>query len=639
MRRGDLIAGRYELVERLGRGGMGEVWAGRDRMLHRDVAVKMLVLDEATPADLPRWFEREAVAAAQITHPNVAALHDRGVQEDLWFLVMERADGASLAEHMRHESPMDVGRALRIAEEICAALVAAHRAQVIHYDIKPHNVILTSDDRVKVIDFGIAGFTQHAFPLAHSSQLAPVGTPEYGAPEQFFSERGDARSDLYALGSVLFALLTGRPPFTGQNGLVLMRHKLAEEAPSLGTLRPGVPPAVIQLVAELLERDPDRRPQAAETVHGCLVRLRTEVTERVGDGALSVLSPTRRETMALDPGLSSIGAARNADGRLEVFVTGTDHALWHRWQLGPNGAWSEWASRDGVITTAPTVFRNPDGRLEVFAGGADGRVWHIWQTSPNGAWMPDWSPLGNQQVLGPRIAVFQNQDGRLEVFVRGTDHALWHTWQTAPNGGWSEWASRGGVLRSCPAVFQNEDGRLEVFVRGTDHALWHTWQTVPNGGWSQWASRGGELNADPAVFQNQDGRLEVFAIAPDLTLRHLWQRAPNGNWTENWAPRGGCCLGVPAVFQEADGRLRVMVRGTDLALWSIGQRSPNGVWGTWTSLGGSLVGDPRLGRNADGRLDVFATGTDHALWHKWQTAPNNGWTPAWTSRGGSVEFF
>ncbi|WP_405680820.1 serine/threonine protein kinase [Streptomyces sp. NBC_00868] len=275
MERGELIAGRYELEKRLGRGGMGEVWAGRDRMLHRDVAVKMLVLDDAVHADLPRRFEREAVAAAQISHPNVVALYDRGVHEDLWFLVMERVEGANLAEHIRQESPMDVGRALEIAQEICAALVAAHRAQVIHYDIKPHNVMLASDGRVKVVDFGIAGFIQTAFTLAHSSQLAPAGTPEYGAPEQFLAERGDARSDLYALGSVLFALLTGRPPFTGQTGLAIMHHKLAEDAPSLGTLRPELPPAVIQLVAELLQRDPGLRPQTAEAVHGRLAQLRT----------------------------------------------------------------------------------------------------------------------------------------------------------------------------------------------------------------------------------------------------------------------------------------------------------------------------------------------------------------------------
>ncbi|MFC9399209.1 serine/threonine-protein kinase [Streptomyces sp. NPDC057027] len=278
MERGELIAGRYELEKRLGRGGMGEVWAGRDRVLRRDVAIKMLVLDDAVHADLPARFEREAVAGAQISHANVVALYDRGTHEDLWFLVMERVEGTNLAEHIHEDSFMEVVRALKITQEICAALIAAHRAQVIHYDIKPHNVMLTQDGTVKVVDFGIAGFIQNNFTVAHSSQLTPAGTPQYGAPEQFLTERGDARSDLYSLGSVLFALLAGRPPFTGHNGLAIMRRKLDEDAPSLGTLRPDLPPAVTRLVAELLDRDPDRRPQTAVAVHEQLVRLQSTPT-------------------------------------------------------------------------------------------------------------------------------------------------------------------------------------------------------------------------------------------------------------------------------------------------------------------------------------------------------------------------
>jgi serine/threonine protein kinase len=265
--RGELIAGRYELVKRLGRGGMGEVWAARDRTLHRDVALKLLDLDGAVHPDLPQRFEREAVAAAQINHPNVVALYDRGIHEDLLFLVMEKVEGATLTEHIHAETPMSLATALELASGICSALVAAHGAKVIHYDIKPHNVMLTPDGRVKVVDFGIAGFIQTAFTLARSSELTPAGTPEYGAPEQFGTERGDERSDLYALGGVLFALLTGRPPFTGHHAMAIVRRKLDEDAPRLDSLRPELPPALSQLVAELLDRDPKRRPASARQVH------------------------------------------------------------------------------------------------------------------------------------------------------------------------------------------------------------------------------------------------------------------------------------------------------------------------------------------------------------------------------------
>jgi serine/threonine protein kinase len=230
--RGELIAGRYELVERLGRGGMGEVWTCRDRELRRDVAVEMLTLDDAVPPDVPQRFDREAVAAAQINHPNVVALHDRGVDQDRHYLVMERVEGTTLA---------------------------AHRANVIHYDIKPLNVMLMSDGVVKVVDFDIAGFVQTTFTVARSADLPTAGKPEYGAPEQFGTERGDERSDLYALGGVLSPLLTGQPPFTGNNGLAVVRRKLAEDAPSVASLRPDLPPAVTHLVDDLLQRDPDQR--------------------------------------------------------------------------------------------------------------------------------------------------------------------------------------------------------------------------------------------------------------------------------------------------------------------------------------------------------------------------------------------
>lgn len=274
MERGELIAGRYELAKRLGRGGMGEVWAARDRTLHRDVALKLLDLSGIAHQELPQRFEREAVAAAQINHPNVVALYDRGVHEDMLFLVMEKVEGATLTEHIHAETPMSLADALELADGICAALVAAHQAHVIHYDIKPHNVMLTPDGRVKVVDFGIAGFIQSTFSVVRSSQLTPAGTPEYGAPEQFLTERGDERSDLYALGGVLFALLTGQPPFTGHNGLAVMRRKLDEEAPRLDSFRTDLPPEVTALVAELLQRDPDRRAQTAQQVHERLQRLR-----------------------------------------------------------------------------------------------------------------------------------------------------------------------------------------------------------------------------------------------------------------------------------------------------------------------------------------------------------------------------
>ncbi|MET9500079.1 serine/threonine-protein kinase [Streptomyces sp. NPDC006552] len=276
MNPGYILASRYQLTKRLGRGGMGEVWAARDRDLRRDVAVKLLDVAGMNEPELQQRFEREGVAAAQINHPNVAALYDRGMDEDMIFLVMEKVEGTTLAECIDPDRPLHLDRALAIAAEICEALVAAHRAHVIHYDIKPQNVMITDGGRVKVVDFGIAGFLQSVSSLVPSAYLTPAGTPQYGAPEQFLTERGDARSDLYSLGSVLFGLLAGRPPFTGHSALALIQEKLADEAPRIDSVRDGLPPAVVTLVTELLRRDPDSRPQTARQVYERLQQLRSQ---------------------------------------------------------------------------------------------------------------------------------------------------------------------------------------------------------------------------------------------------------------------------------------------------------------------------------------------------------------------------
>ncbi|TCO26218.1 serine/threonine protein kinase [Kribbella steppae] len=336
MHRGDLIAGRYELVARLGRGGMGEVWTCRDRELRRDVAVKFLALDDAVTPDLAQRFDREAVAAAQINHPNVVALHDRGLDKDHLYLVMERVEGTTLAAHLRSTGPLAPGRALEIAQEICAALVAAHKAHVIHYDIKPLNVMLTADERVKVVDFGIAGFVQTTFTVARSADLPTAGTPEYGAPEQFGTERGDERSDLYALGGVLFTLLTAQPPFTGPNGFAVVQRKLSEPALSVASLRPDLPPAVVHLVDDLLRRDPDQRPQKAAEVQERIARLRA---------ALDVLDLSNAATVVAK-GLDFVQPTRRLSGNDSSFEIGwADHersggrgvwltvALWFCWLL------------------------------------------------------------------------------------------------------------------------------------------------------------------------------------------------------------------------------------------------------------------------------------------------------------------
>lgn len=253
---------------------------------------------------------------------------------------------------------------------------------------------------------------------------------------------------------------------------------------------------------------------------------------------------------------SSPSTAQNTDGRLEVFSAGSDGALWHLWQTSADTPWSGWSSLNKPANTSLLVTagigKNADGRLEVFVIGSDGALWHNWQTAPEqGPWF-NWfssgrpsASIGNAQ-FPPSLA--QNVDGRLEAFTVGTDGALWHIYQVAPNGIWSGWAPLGTPPNvhavTVPIVGQNADGRLEVFTIGSDGALWHIWQTRPGQGpWSNWFSSGRPAasvsNTSPAlaVSQNLDGRLEVFTVGSDGALWHLWQSRPNGTWS-TWASLG-----------------------------------------------------------------------------------------------------
>lgn len=315
--------------------------------------------------------------------------------------------------------------------------------------------------------------------------------------------------------------------------------------------------------------------------------------------------------------LGKPAVARNADGRLQLFFHGLDHALWTVAQAAPNGGWLSPQSLGGVIIGDPAVGVNADGRIEAFALGSDSSLWHIYQNSPGGAWS-SWSGLGGRLTGNP--AVGRNQDGRLEVFGLGTDRTLWHLWQTAPGGAWSQWSGLGGSGLGDPAIITNRDGRLEAFAVASGQTLWHIQQTVANGDWSGWTDLNAKLAGVPFPVANQDGRLEVFARGGDNALWHVWQTSPGGPWS-SFQSLGGVITSDPSGIVNADGRLEAFARGADNALWSIAQNAPGTSWRDWGSLGGTLAGEMSAAQNLDGRVEVFGRGPDSALWSIRQVAP------------------
>ncbi|MFE9565187.1 protein kinase [Streptomyces sp. NPDC006487] len=280
MRAGEVLDARYELVRRLDVGGMGEVWEGIDRRIRRKVAIK-LIREEADPALVPELVSRlgrEATAAGRLAHPHIVAVYDYNsvAQDDvpLVYIVMELVRGRSLAEELAQRLPT-LPQALAWAEQIALALESAHgpEAGVVHRDLKPGNVMVTYGGLVKLLDFGIARFLEDND--THHTKLTGarmVGTPAYMAPEQCEGRPVDGRTDLYALGCLLYTMLTGRPPFTLDRGLLQVMYQQVHEVPPPPSAYLPVPPPVDRLVMELLAKDPADRPaDAAEVVD----RLRT----------------------------------------------------------------------------------------------------------------------------------------------------------------------------------------------------------------------------------------------------------------------------------------------------------------------------------------------------------------------------
>src|SRR5580658_10489234 len=277
--------GPYEIRSPLGAGGMGEVYSARDTRLDRTVAVKVLTSHLSDNPELKQRFEREAKAISSLNHPNICTLHDIGSQDGVDFLVMEHLEGETLAERMR-KGPVPVDLVVKVGYEIADALDKAHRADIVHRDLKPGNVMLTKQG-AKLLDFGLAkplhtlAVDSGSAPLLSAAltmsspnpQLSPltthgtiIGTMQYMSPEQIEGREADARSDIFALGAVLYEMVTGKRAFEGKSQLTVASAILEKDPEPISTLRPNVSPALVHVIDGCLNKDPDQRWQSAADI-------------------------------------------------------------------------------------------------------------------------------------------------------------------------------------------------------------------------------------------------------------------------------------------------------------------------------------------------------------------------------------
>jgi len=271
-----LIKNRYRVVGELGRGGMATVYKAVDTLLGRTVALKVLHPQYSRDPVFLARFIREAQAAATLDHPGIVAIHDVGQDEDQHFIVMEFVDGKDLKSLIREEAPLPIERAVDLAIQICAAVGHAHKAGLIHRDVKPQNVLVTADDRAKVTDFGIARAAAEAGPTEPG---VVWGTAHYLSPEQAIGQPATPASDVYALGVVLYEMLAGRPPFEADSRPALAAQHVQAEPPPLQQFNPRVPPQLAAIVGRAMAKDPARRYPTANELGQALRAYRQLVEE------------------------------------------------------------------------------------------------------------------------------------------------------------------------------------------------------------------------------------------------------------------------------------------------------------------------------------------------------------------------
>ena len=355
-----LIDGRYKVLTRIGSGGMADVYCAEDQQLGRKVALKLLHRRFAEDAEFVERFRREASAAAGLQHPNVVGVYDRGEWDGTYYIAMEYLPGRSLKDVIRQEAPLDPVRAIDITLQILKAARFAHRKGIVHRDLKPHNVLMDDEDRVKVTDFGIA--RAGASDMTETGSI--MGTAQYLSPEQAQGHAVSQSSDLYAIGVILFELLTGHVPFDAESAVTIALKHVSEAPPAPSVFDPSVPPALEAIVLWALEKDAAARPADADAFIHALEDAREAVLAEEAPGQrTAIFAPAAIPPDPYGPGEEALVAAAlpggTAAGAPPYYADRTAHEDHEERRRPPWWAWALAALAVAAIVVGIVLLTRP----------------------------------------------------------------------------------------------------------------------------------------------------------------------------------------------------------------------------------------------------------------------------------------
>jgi serine/threonine protein kinase len=617
--------GNYQILEEIGRGGMAVVYRAYQPSLNRHVAIKILPPQLGLDQQFVERFQREAQAAAGLRHPNIVVIHDVGHQEGVYYIVMEYLEGQTLRELVEREGPLPQERAIRITEQIASALDYAHQRGFVHRDVKPANIFVSEGDRVTLTDFGIAKAASETQHLTRTGML--VGTPEYMSPEQAEGGRIDHRTDLYALGIVLFQMLVGRVPFRGTTPHAVLHAIIYEPPPPPRELNPNLAPATEDVIMRAIAKEPDRRFQRASDMVSALKSApkahaagmavpppsRTEVVSRrrtsplvwiIGALILVVVvllssvflllkeegtpePPIAISTQATVSQTPGIGATNTAFQPTEAPVTG----------------------EPGITDTQPPPTSSPQLPTDTVAPPTDtpqaatDTPLAPTDTAPPPTDTTPPSPSPPPTSFG-RLAFSSNRDGNPEIYVMNlAGGSPLRLTNTNANDWLPDWSPDGSRL----AFTSQRTGSYDLWVMSADGSAQTAW--ISTGGWDEyarWAPDGQRLSLSTTATTQGVANSEIFVRQPSGNLQQITSSTAEDQWAD-WSP---------------DGRLVYTEGFKDQSDWDIYVVSGDGgvptawldeatcdVQPTW-SPDGQWIGFLRMSQdtNVNGRIDFEDSG-------------------------------